>query len=122
MIVTQYPNQTAAALSARYVRYMALINVKPLSELPPGSVVEVESDGATYAVCNVDGKLYCVDGTCPHAGGPLGQGNLHGNYIVCPWHGWGFDCRTGLNDDDEDMTVATFPVKVENGVVAVELP
>lgn len=101
---------------------MPLVNVKPLAELPAGSVIEVESGSTTYALCNVDGKFYCVEGTCPHAGGPLGQGTLNGNYLVCPWHGFEFDCRTGLNEDDEDMRIAIFPVKVENGMVAVELP
>ena len=101
---------------------MPLVKVKALEELPSGSVTEVESGDALYAVCNVDGTLYCIEGTCPHAGGPLGQGNLNGNYIVCPWHGWEFDCRTGLNNFDEDVQIASFPVVVENGIVHVNVP
>ncbi|MBV8809738.1 MAG: Rieske 2Fe-2S domain-containing protein [Acidobacteriaceae bacterium] len=101
---------------------MPLVNVKPLSEVPQGAVIEVEANGATYAVCNVDGELHCVDGTCPHAGGPLGQGTLHGNHLVCPLHGFGFDCRTGLNDDDEDMTVQTYRVEVQDGNVLIDVP
>jgi nitrite reductase/ring-hydroxylating ferredoxin subunit len=101
---------------------MPLVKVKPLVEFPPGEVVELESGDASYAVCNIDGKLHCVCGTCPHAGGPLGQGSLHGNYLVCPWHGFEFDCRTGLNDDDEDMKIDTYPVVVQDGNVFVELP
>ena len=101
---------------------MPLLKVKPLAELPAGSVAEVGAGEALYAVCNVDGALYCIEGTCPHAGGPLGQGNLNGNYVVCPGHGWEFDCRTGLNDSDEDVKLTTFPVVVQDGVVLVDVP
>lgn len=101
---------------------MALVNACPLSELPPGAGKEIERADSTYAVCNVEGKLYCTDGTCPHAGGPLGQGTLNGNYIVCPWHGYEFDCRTGLNEDDEYMRIQTFPVAVQNGEILIDLP
>lgn len=101
---------------------MPLVKVKPLSEIPPGSVIEFEANGATYAVCNVDGKLHCVDGVCPHAGGPLGQGNLNGNFLTCPWHGWEFDCRTGMNADEEDATLQTFAVTVQQGTVLIDIP
>ena len=40
----------------------------------------------------------------------------------CPFHGWEFDCRTGANDGDEDLKLATYPVKVEGGEILVELP
>jgi nitrite reductase/ring-hydroxylating ferredoxin subunit len=101
---------------------MPLVKVKPLADFPPGSVEEAAAGEAFYAICNVDGALHCVEGTCPHAGGPLGQGNLHGNYLVCPWHGWEFDTRTGLNDSDEDVKLATFPVVVQDGVIHIDVP
>jgi nitrite reductase (NADH) small subunit len=101
---------------------MPLFKVKPLAEFPPGEVLEVEAGETTYAVCNVDGKFHCMDGVCPHAGGPLGQGNLNGNYLVCPWHGWEFDCRTGLNDSDEDVQLQTYPVVVKDDDIYVDLP
>lgn len=101
---------------------MPLVKVKALAEFPPGAVEEIEAGEAFYAVCNVEGHLHCIEGTCPHAGGPLGQGNLNGNYVVCPWHGWEFDARTGLNDSDEDVKLATFPVVVQDGVVHIDVP
>ena len=101
---------------------MPLLKVSPLSELPPGTVTEIEVNGAPYALCNVDGKLHCIEGVCPHAGGPLGQGMLNGNNIVCPWHAFEFDCRTGVNDFDEDMQVQTYPVVVQNGDVLIDIP
>jgi nitrite reductase (NADH) small subunit len=101
---------------------MARIKVASLQDLIPGALTEVEVDGTPYALCNVDGKLHCIDGICPHAGGPLGQGNLHGNRVVCPWHAWEFDCRTGLIDSDDDAKVETYPVIVENSDIFLDLP
>jgi len=75
----------------------------------------------SYAVCNVDGELHALDGICPHAGGPLGEGALHGDILVCPWHAWEFNCRTGANDFDPDVVVPTFPVKVEGGDILLDV-
>jgi nitrite reductase/ring-hydroxylating ferredoxin subunit len=101
---------------------MAWVKVKDLAELPPGSVSQIETGDGVFALYNVDGKVYCTGGTCPHAGGPLGEGNLSGDYVVCPWHGWEFDCRTGLNDSDEDMAVDTFPVRIDGGDILIDVP
>ena len=101
---------------------MPLVKVAPLAKFPPGSLTEVVSDGNSYAVCNVNGELLAMDGICLHAGGPLGQGALHGDIVVCPWHAWEYNCRTGALVGDEDLKVDTFPVKVEGGEIFLEVP
>lgn len=101
---------------------MALMKVSRVSELPPGAVNQIETGGTTYAVCNVDGTVHCLGGICPHAGGPLGEGTLNGNNLVCPWHEYEFDCRTGVNDVDEDMQVQTYAVVVQDGDILIDLP
>jgi len=101
---------------------MPLVKVAALEKFPPGSLTEVASADNRYAVCNVDGELFALDGFCPHAGGPLGQGALHGDIVVCPWHAWEFNCRTGACEDAGDLKLDTFPVKVEGGLVFVEAP
>jgi nitrite reductase (NADH) small subunit len=101
---------------------MALLKVSQVSELPAGTVKEIAAGGMTYALCNLDGKLHCLGGVCPHAGGPLGEGMLSGNNVVCPWHGFEFDCRTGANDIDEEMQVATYAVVVEDGEILIDVP
>ncbi len=101
---------------------MAFVKVTTVSELPPGSVMEAHVGENTFAVCNVEGELHALDGICPHAGGPLGEGALHGNTLVCPWHAWEYDCRTGVNDFDPDVSVAKFPVKIEGGDVLIDVP
>jgi nitrite reductase/ring-hydroxylating ferredoxin subunit len=100
---------------------MTLLKVGPIASLPPGSVVEIEGPDARYAVCNLEGKLFCLDGTCPHAGGPLGQGNMDGTLLICPWHGWEFDCRTGANDFDPEVKQQMFPVIIEGTDVFIDV-
>ena len=101
---------------------MPFVKVKALQDFPPGAVAEVQNGDATYAVCNVGGELRCVEGVCPHAGGPLGQGTLNESQIICPWHEWGFDTATGVNDYDEDLILKTYPVVVQDGTVLIDVP
>jgi nitrite reductase/ring-hydroxylating ferredoxin subunit len=101
---------------------MPLVEVKPLADFPPGSVLEIETDQTSYAVCNVNGLVYCLDGVCPHASGPLGQGALHGNILVCPWHGWEFQVSSGISMEDEDCRLNSYPVVIQNHTVFVDLP
>ena len=73
----------------------------------------------TYAICNTDGEIHAVDGICPHAGGPLGQGALHGATLVCPWHAWEFDCRLQM---DDGLQPAKFTVKVDGDDILIDIP
>ena len=100
---------------------MAFVQLALLDDVPPGSAIHIHVGEGAVAICNVRGVLHAMDGTCPHAGGPLGHGALHGNTLVCPWHAWEFDCRTGLSDVDDEIKQATYPVKVEAGAIFVDL-
>ncbi len=76
--------------------YMPFERVCSLDELPPNSVLEVLVRDEPYAICNVNGEITALYGICPHAGGPLGQGQVEkSGRIVCPYHMWEFDCRDG---------------------------
>lgn len=93
-----------------------------VEEVPPGTVREVILNGRTYAVCNARGLFYAVSGDCPHRNGPLGHGSLHDYEIVCPWHLWAFDIRTGQSEFAPDCPIATYPVSVTAGMIEIELP
>ncbi|MFZ0589849.1 MAG: Rieske 2Fe-2S domain-containing protein [Bryobacteraceae bacterium] len=99
-----------------------MIKVAAASDLAPGQVMEVQTSDRSFALCNLNGHLHCLDGTCPHAGGPLGQGALEGDLLVCPWHGYEFHCATGTNDSDEDLMVETFKVVVQDGSIFIDVP
>src|SRR5579863_10135159 len=69
-----------------------------------------------------DGRFGAVSNACNHVGGPLGDGDLDGDYIRCPWHGWKFHRLTGVGEPGfEQDCVPAFPVKVEQGRVLVNL-
>ena len=74
------------------------------------------------ALSCVGEKFGAVHNVCNHAGGPLGEGALDGDYIVCPWHQWKFHRVTGLGEPGfEDDRVPAFPVKVESGRVLIDV-
>jgi nitrite reductase (NADH) small subunit len=100
---------------------MAFVKVGALKLLRPGSAMQVEIGDNAVAVCNVGGILYAIDGICPHSGGPLGHGALDGPILTCPYHAREFDCRTGTSDTDGYLPLTTYPVKVEDGEILVDL-
>jgi len=71
------------------------VRVASLAEVPPGTGRQVQVSGRAVAIYNVDGTMHAIDGTCTHRGGPLGEGELVGNVVTCPWHGACFDVITG---------------------------
>ncbi|MBI2321908.1 MAG: non-heme iron oxygenase ferredoxin subunit [Chloroflexi bacterium] len=82
------------------------VSVAKTGDVPPGAVIEVQCDGQPVALANVNGEYLAIGGTCTHRGGPLGEGELDGETIVCPWHGGMFSVRTG----DVEMGPPSKPV------------
>jgi len=96
------------------------VDVAAVHEFGPGEVRVVDADGTAIAVFNVDGQYYAIEDVCTHDGGELASGLLEGDQIVCPRHGARFCVRTGeaLTAPAYEPT-ATFPVRIENGIVQV---
>jgi nitrite reductase/ring-hydroxylating ferredoxin subunit len=70
--------------------------VAKASEMPPGSLKHIELDmDRQVCLANVDGTFYAIGGECTHMGGPLGEGELNGKIVTCPWHSGEFDVTTG---------------------------
>ena len=67
------------------------------------------------------GKVFAVDGVCPHRGGPLADGMLAGDQVVCPYHAFRYDGRTGVCDQAGACSVTTYPARVTGGKVEVTL-
>ena len=100
---------------------MAFVKVATVQEVPAGKSKQVKVGSKTIALFNVEGRFYALDGICPHQGGPLGKGSLAGCIVTCPWHGFQFDVTTGRHQTSRSLTQPSFPVKVENGEVWVNV-
>jgi len=101
---------------------MARVRVAAVGDVPAGEGRVVEAAGRAVALFNVDGTHYAVDNACVHRGGPLGEGDLDGAAVVCPWHGWRWSVVTGENMNNPAVKMTCFPVTVEADQVWVELP
>lgn len=99
----------------------AFIEVLRASDLPIGRIRAVKIEARTVAICHTSKGFFATDNTCPHRGGPLAEGDLIGDEIVCPWHLWGFDVTTGLCPGNAEFMIPTHEVKLEGDCILVKL-
>ena len=99
------------------------VRLRGAAEMPAGTSRAVRAGDYDLALFNVRGEFYALENSCPHQGGPIADGWLEDAVIVCPWHGWCFDVRTGkmtlgeyarvprfrVQQDGRDLLVATRP-------------
>lgn len=71
------------------------------------------------AIFTVDGRLHAYENSCPHQGGPVGEGIVEGATVTCPWHAWCFDLRTGKMTLGDFARLRRFDVRVEGDAVYV---
>src|SRR5512134_799871 len=96
------------------------LDVGAAAEVPDGAVREFPLGRQRIAVIRRGESWGAISGVCNHVGGPLGQGRLDGEYVVCPWHGWKFHHRTGEGEPGfEEDRVPTYAVRVDGGRVFV---
>jgi nitrite reductase/ring-hydroxylating ferredoxin subunit len=98
------------------------VDIGAAEELSRSPVQRVLARRVPLALSFQNGRFGAVSNVCNHAGGPLGDGALDGDYLVCPWHHWKFQRCTGLGEPGfEEDCIPSFPVKVEAGRVLVNL-
>jgi nitrite reductase (NADH) small subunit len=100
---------------------MAFLRVSKKDEVPAGNVREFAIEGKAVCVANVDGKLFAINNVCLHRGGPLGQGELNGKVVTCPWHGWQYDVTTGTLVNNPTVGVETYPIEVRGDDIFVDI-
>ncbi len=93
-----------------------------VSDVPIGTGKEFVVGGRIVALFHLEDGFYALDGICPHAGGPLAQGAIHGHVVTCPWHGWQFDVTSGRHCLNAQLCQPAFPVSIDGTDVFVELP
>ena len=93
-----------------------------LSEIPATGLIECVVDGRILAIFNINGKIHAADGICPHQGGSLGKGSLHGCVVRCPWHGWEYDVTNGQHQSIPAICIPTFETRISADNVEVRFP
>jgi nitrite reductase (NADH) small subunit len=99
---------------------MKWIRVTPVENIPvrEGRSVQIGED--EIAIFNLGDRYLAIDNNCPHRGGPLCDGIVSGETVVCPLHGWKISLETGeVLKPDVCVRVGTYPVSVEDGVINV---
>ncbi len=100
---------------------MAFVRAAKLDAVPPGTMREVSIAGTSVAIANVSGKVRAFNNICLHEGGPLCEGTLTGQNVVCPWHAWEYDVETGKIVGNSEIGVEIYPVEVRDGDIFVDI-
>lgn len=97
------------------------VKVAITSDITPGSAQTVDANGTEVALFNNEGKYYAINNTCLHKEGPLGEGELDGEIITCPWHKWEYDITNGQCKTHPNSSVSCYEVKVEGQDILVKI-
>lgn len=96
------------------------VKATSVDEVVEGSVKSIQIGERKVALTIFDGTIYAVDGQCPHRGGPLDCAELRGTELVCPWHHFRYDAKTGVSTMPSGAyATATLPVRETDGTVEI---
>lgn len=98
------------------------VEIGPLEAIPSRGARVVKNPAGDIAVFRAgDDHVFALRDRCPHKGGPLSQGIVHGHRVSCPLHNWNISLHDGHAVAPDEGCTAAFPVKVENGIVFLSL-
>ena len=99
------------------------IEIVPADKIPSGERLFVDLGGKSIVLFNLAGKLLAIGDVCSHDNGPVGDGEIEENEIICPRHGARFDIRTGKATSLPALVeIPAYPVRVELGMVQIGIP
>jgi 3-phenylpropionate/trans-cinnamate dioxygenase ferredoxin subunit len=99
------------------------IQIAPLDQLPPGERLFVEVEGKPIVIFNLAGKLFAIGDVCTHDNGPVGDGEVDENEVICPRHGGRFDIRTGKATSlPAVVDIPAYPARVVEGMIEIGIP
>jgi len=101
---------------------MSWVKVTQAGNIPLREGRSVRIGDNEIAIFNLGDRYVAVDNACPHRGGPLSDGIVSGDTVVCPLHGWKMSLETGTTvKPDVCVRIQTYPVSVEDGVICVRI-
>jgi nitrite reductase (NADH) small subunit len=98
------------------------VEIGQINDIPRQGSRCVKNGDMTIAVFRTtDDRVFALEDKCPHKNGPLSQGIVHDGCVTCPLHNWVISLETGAAQGADEGQTASFPVKVENGIVLLGL-
>jgi len=106
-----------------------MTHMSPITWIEIGALTDVPRRGARCITTplgkvavfrTVTDEVYAIDDKCPHRGGPLSQGIVHGAQVTCPLHNWVFSLETGIAQGADEGAVRTYPMRAENGRLFID--
>jgi nitrite reductase (NADH) small subunit/3-phenylpropionate/trans-cinnamate dioxygenase ferredoxin subunit len=93
------------------------------SDIPPGTAKAVNLEGRWFALFHDPERgFFATDDACPHQGASLGEGTYHEGRVICPWHGWVYDVRTGECLGVPVVSLACYATRPAGDDIEIELP
>ena len=90
--------------------------------LEVGEIASVVVAGRAVCLTRTNKGYGALDNRCPHQGGPLGEGTIEDGCVICPWHGYEYDPRTGTSPEGYGDHATPYPIEEGADGVYVELP
>ncbi len=99
---------------------MSWIDIGHINDIPLRGARKIKTALGCVALFRTsDTEVFAAADTCPHKGGPLSEGIVHGQFITCPLHNWVFDLNTG-QAQGEDSKIPTYPVQISEGRILID--
>lgn len=95
--------------------------VASINDIPENGAITVDAGERRIALFRYQGAVFALDETCPHRGGPLHDGVVDRGVVVCPWHQWQFDLKTGCSPVNPLSRVKVYPVRLEGTDVLLDV-
>ena len=97
------------------------VDIGSLDDIPAqGARLVKTAQGCVAVFRTADDRVFALEDRCPHKGGPLSEGIVHGTSVTCPLHNWVFDMNTGQAQGADQGIVRTYPVKVQGGRILID--
>ncbi|SFS57733.1 assimilatory nitrite reductase (NAD(P)H) small subunit [Sulfitobacter marinus] len=97
------------------------IDIAALEDIPKrGARVVKTAQGCVAVFRTASDEVFALNNSCPHKGGPLAEGIVHGASVTCPLHNWVFSLETGLAQGADEGQVGTYPARVAGGRIELD--